>query len=504
MSWLNFALLTVLVLVPALLLIKQPTPFDPHSPPPAESRVPLIGSLDFFWRRWDWFAEEKHRLQQQGSSGAFSFWLAGWKVVAPAGIKGREYFFSSSQLDFDGGYAALFGQGPRLEDIGTDKMEGDANQATPQHFSKRIIALLKGGRLGAALPALISDTKARLDELGEEGTTNPFDSIYSLVFLLTVRIVGCRDIAEDRKTLDLVLKLFNDIEKSATMTTILFPWFPGPAKIKRTISAGRLYMILKKIVDERKKNGTTAQDPLQYLIDEGDSMVQIIEFLIGGLFAGLINSGINAAFILCHLGVTPEWKFKVLDEIRTVCSRHVPAEHHHLPLTKQLELLPIEAWENDFPMIDLCLKDSIRIHLHGAALRRNLTGKDLKTNEGDVIPDGALLAYHLDEIHQDPEIYPEPTKWDPARYLPERAEDKKAPFAYVGWGAGRHPCLGMRFAKLENNVIVAFFLARFEYDVVDAEGEKRSDLPPVDRNQHSAHKPEGAERVWLKYKARKE
>lgn len=91
MSWLNIALLGALVLVPILLLIKQPAPFDPHSPPLAHSRLPLIGSLDFFWRRWDWFADEKFRLQQQGSSGAFSFWLAGWKVVAPAGAKGREY-----------------------------------------------------------------------------------------------------------------------------------------------------------------------------------------------------------------------------------------------------------------------------------------------------------------------------------------------------------------------------------------------------------------------------
>jgi hypothetical protein len=29
---------------------------------------------------------------------------------------------------------------------------------------------------------------------------------------------------------------------------------------------------------------------------------------------------------------------------------------------------------------------------------------------------------------------------DPSRYLPERAEDKKTPYAWVGWGAGRHPC----------------------------------------------------------------
>jgi len=49
---------------------------------------------------------------------------------------------------------------------------------------------------------------------------------------------------------------------------------------------------------------------------------------------------------------------------------------------------------------------------------------------------------------------------------------------------------------------MAFFLARFDFDVVDARGEERSDLPPLDRNQHSARKPEGEERVWLKYKAR--
>lgn len=45
----------------------------------------------------------------------------------------------------------------------------------------------------------------------------------------------------------------------------------------------------------------------------------------------------------------------------------------------------------------------------------------------------------------DPNIYKNPTQWDPSRYLPGREEDKsEGGLGYLGWGAGRHPCLGMR------------------------------------------------------------
>lgn len=38
------------------------------------------------------------------------------------------------------------------------------------------------------------------------------------------------------------------------------------------------------------------------------------------------------------------------------------------------------------------------------------------------------------DVHYNPEIYTNPTEWDPSRYLPDRAEDKKHPFGFVGWG----------------------------------------------------------------------
>ena len=51
-------------------------------------------------------------------------------------------------------------------------------------------------------------------------------------------------------------------------------------------------------------------------------------------------------------------------------------------------------------------------------------------------------------MHHDTTIYPDSDKWDPSRYLPERAEDKKAELGWLGWGVGRHPCLGMKVSLI--------------------------------------------------------
>jgi len=116
------------------------------------------------------------------------------------------------------------------------------------------------------------------------------------------------------------------------------------------------------------------------------------------------------------------------------------------------------------------------------------------------VPPGAFAIYSIDDTHYDPAIYADPEKFDLGRYAPDRAEDKKLPQAYLGWGVGRHPCLGMRFAKLEMGVIGALFVAMFDYEMVDAQGNKTMKMPYNDRAAHSASKPK--ERVRLRYTVR--
>ena len=57
-----------------------------------------------------------------------------------------------------------------------------------------------------------------------------------------------------------------------------------------------------------------------------------------------------------------------------------------------------------------------------------------------------------------------------------------------------------QFAKLEQNIITAFFIAMFDYELTDKVGNPVSETPPVNFNAHSAEKPK--QRVYLKYKLR--
>jgi hypothetical protein len=59
----------------------------------------------------------------------------------------------------------------------------------------------------------------------------------------------------------------------------------------------------------------------------------------------------------------------------------------------------------------------------------------------------------------------------------------------------------MRFAKLENNIITAFWLAMFDYEIVDSDGKPTSEIPREDVNGFTAQRPKTP--VYLKYVMRK-
>ena len=80
-----------------------------------------------------------------------------------------------------------------------------------------------------------------------------------------------------------------------------------------------------------------------------------------------------------------------------------------------------------------------------------------------------------------PEYYPDPSKYDPGRWLrPDPVPNVAYPF--LVWGAGRHSCTGMRLAKLVMKLVLAMFLARYEYELVDKNGKFPNPLPVSDRN----------------------
>lgn len=472
-----------------------------NAPPLTTESWPIIGSMQFFTQRWSFF----ERQIAHSRSGNFSFYAGDKPVIGLSGDEARKKFFDSKSLGFAEGYGALLGGSPKVKQNNNPLAVAEDDQSDfAGYFTRRIVGILKGQAIPNGLPQMLKDVRTSLDDLAQqkEHVTDPFDSIYRIVFQLTMRTVACKEIADSPELLRKTLDLYETIERTATPLSIMYHWLPTPSKALRTYAGAKLYMVFKKVVDDRNKEGRRGDDALQYLIDQGDDITKIITFVLGALFAGQLNSGINAAWVLVYLANNSLWRTKALDEVRSVAARHCPDKS--LPLKDQLMQVPLEAWEREFPVLDLCLKDSIRLQLSGSAFRQNTSGHPIPLNKSgsEVIPPEAYVAYGTADVHYDPSIYPNPEVWDPARYLPERAEDKKKTYAWLGWGVSRHPCLGMRFAKLENNIITAMWLAYFDgMRLEDAKGNG-IEPPRCNTDNHSAKKPDVP--VRLRYGVRKD
>ncbi|KAH6982363.1 cytochrome P450 6A1 [Ilyonectria sp. MPI-CAGE-AT-0026] len=466
--------------------------FPKGSPKRLTEGYPILGVVRFFSARRDFYIDGI----QQSPSGQFSFYFGKHRIVALSGEQGRKSFFENKELDMPEGYATLFTSQPKIE---MDKTDDEGFSAW---FKRSLTGLLRKENLVKQLHLLTGDMRSSCERLAAVPTKvmDPFEDIYRIIYRLTMRTVGANDIAEDQELLARTLHLFEKIGNSTSPTKVIFPWMPTLSHMKRMAAGAQLYMILQEIVNKRKKAGVRGDDALQYLIDQGDSVAKILTFVIGALFAGQLNSGINSAWLFIELANNPDWMEKVRKEIDAAVAKHrTSADQTPVDI---LSTLTIKDWESGFPIIDICLRETIRFQLVGTAFRKNLSGKDLpigKTKE--IIPKDAFAIYHVDDVHFDATIYTEPNKWDPSRFLPNRAEDRKKPISYIGWGAGRHLCLGMRFAKLEMNIIAAYFLAMFNYQLSDKDGNPAPAPPkPVDRNRHSAQKP--PEHIYFKYALR--
>jgi pentalenene oxygenase len=94
------------------------------------------------------------------------------------------------------------------------------------------------------------------------------------------------------------------------------------------------------------------------------------------------------------------------------------------------------------PYLDRVITEALRLHHTGwLVTRRTIT----ETRLGPwTLPPGTELAYCQHALHRDPAFYPDPQTFDPDRWLDDN--QTLPPGAFVPFGAGKHKCIGDRFA----------------------------------------------------------
>jgi len=84
------------------------------------------------------------------------------------------------------------------------------------------------------------------------------------------------------------------------------------------------------------------------------------------------------------------------------------------------------------------------------------------------IPHGHNIVVSLGELHENPELFPDPKRFDPFRFVGARPPA----FAWVPFGGGTRRCLGAAFANTEMDVVLRTILRHFVIETDNAPDEK--------------------------------
>lgn len=134
--------------------------------------------------------------------------------------------------------------------------------------------------------------------------------------------------------------------------------------------------------------------------------------------------------MLTFLSGHPEWRNKAKAEVESLLASVEAGSPESPSLSSRLASVPLELWESETPVLDSIIKETLRVAQPHTAMRRNL-GPEMHI-DGKVIHTGDYVVYPFSDVHLDPELYPDPWKFDPGRL-----HDVKAPYGYVGWGGGQ-------------------------------------------------------------------
>ena len=158
----------------------------------------------------------------------------------------------------------------------------------------------------------------------------------------------------------------------------------------------------------------------------------------------------SATSLVYYLAKNPEWQEKLREELRAITGGEGRALGYE-------ELAKAELTEMAF-------KEALRMIPPVPSIpRRALEAFEFG---GYHIPAGTPVGVNPTFVHNDPEVWDSPEKFDPTRFT-RQAEKARHKYAWVPFGGGAHMCLGLHFAYMQIKILMAHMLTRYRIEVAE-------------------------------------
>ncbi|XP_055525089.1 cytochrome P450 4c3-like [Wyeomyia smithii] len=174
------------------------------------------------------------------------------------------------------------------------------------------------------------------------------------------------------------------------------------------------------------------------------------------MFEGHDTTSAAISWILLLLGAEPTIQDRIVEEIDQIMG----GDRERFPTMNEL---------NEMKYLECCIKEGLRLYPSVPLIARKLI-EDVQI-DNYTIPAGTTAMIVVYQLHRNPEVFPNPDKFNPDHFLPENCHGRH-PYAYIPFSAGPRNCIGQKFAVLEEKSIISAVLRKYRIEAID----RREDL----------------------------
>ncbi len=278
--------------------------------------------------------------------------------------------------------------------------------------------------------------------------------IHQDMMRLTLRIVVRSLCSVEAEEIETISSAMNILMNSTTGARMLLPpvfrFLPTPKMIEFRRAVRKTDETVYRIIARRRENESDSGDLLSMLMQARDedggrmSDKQLRDEVMTFLLAGHETTALALSWTWHLLGQNPEAEEKLHEELDRVLAGREP------------EFADLQK----LPYVERVIKESMRLYPPAWGVARTVI-KEFELG-GYRIPAGANVVMSTWVMHHDPRYFPEPDRFDPDRWLPEKAQ-KLPKFAYFPFGGGPRQCIGAAFAMMEATLLLATIAQRFQF-----------------------------------------